>query len=113
MTLILHNFYSCYSKKHHVYCIFAYLNFFLIIFFFLCIITVVVSFPLIFVDLSQHGLTGSDIGSIVLSLPVPILTLIIGKVVERHLRNQSSNGEVSREDYENLEGPNNQEPSLN
>ncbi len=52
----------------------------LLLILFTCVVTVIVNFTLIFVDLTQHGLTGSDMGSIILSLIIPILTLIVSLV---------------------------------
>ncbi len=37
----------------------------LLLILFTCVVTVIVSFSLIFVDLTQHGLTGSDMGSLI------------------------------------------------
>ncbi len=73
------------------------------------VIAVIASYSLIFVDLTQHGLTGSDMGSILLSLIIPILTLIVGLVVKKELKKNSENSEVRREDYEPLDDANNVE----
>ncbi len=73
------------------------------------VIAVIASFSLIFVDLTQHGLTGSDMGSILLSLIIPILTLIVSLVVKQELKKNYENNEVRREDYEPLDDAHNVE----
>ncbi len=106
-AMMLHVCYSgfCIKKKR---CITA-CKIILLLIFFTCVVTVIVSFSLIFVDLTQHGLTGSDMGSILLSLIIPILTLIVGLVVKKELKKNSENNEVRREDYKPLDDSNNVE----
>ncbi len=100
-AMMLHVCYSgCYIKKKR--CITT-CKIILLLILFTCVVTVIVSFSLIFVDLTQHGLTGSDMGSILLSLIIPILTLIVGLVVKKELKKNSEHNEVRREDYEPLD----------
>ncbi len=106
-AMILHICYSgCYIKKKR--CITT-CKIILLLILFTCVVTVIVNFSLIFVDLTQHGLTGSDMGSILLSLIIPILTLIVGLVVKKELKKNSENNVVRREDYEPLDDANNVE----
>ena len=51
-----------------------------------------ISFTLIFVDLTQHGLSASDVGSIILSLAIPSLMLMVSFGVKRYLKDSSSKG---------------------
>ncbi len=100
-AIILHICYSgfCIKKKR---CITA-CKIILLLILFTCVVTVIVNFTLIFVDLTQHGLTGSDMGSILLSLIIPILTLIVSVIVKKELKKNSENNEVRREDFEPLD----------
>ena len=51
-----------------------------------------ITFSLIFVDLTQHGHSASDVGSIILSLAIPSLLLLVSFGVKQYLKDNSSNG---------------------
>ena len=58
----------------------------------ICALVFLITFTLIFVDLTQHGLSASDVGSIILSLAIPSLLLLVSFGVKRYLKDSSSNG---------------------
>ena len=65
------------------------------------------TFTLIFVDLIQHGLSASDVGSVILSLAIPSLMLLVSFGVKRYLKDSSSNG------YDNEKMPLLQKENMN
>ena len=66
-----------------------------------------ITFTLIFVDLIQHGLSASDMGSVILSLAIPSLMLLVSFGVKRYLKDSSSNG------YDNEKMPLLQKENMN
>ena len=66
-----------------------------------------ITFTLIFVDLIQHGLSASDVGSVILSLAIPSLMLLVSFGVKRYLKDSSSNG------YDNEKMPLLQKENMN
>ena len=52
-----------------------------------------ITFTLIFVDLTQHGLSASDVGSVKLSLAVPSLMLLVSFGVKRYLKDNGHDNE--------------------
>ena len=62
----------------------------MLVVFLISISIVFIFFTFIFVDLTQHGLSSSGIGSIILSLVLPFVTLTITFVVKRYLKKGSS-----------------------
>ena len=88
IIIIVVGVHSCYSSSES-----KIKNFFKIIMlvvFLISLSIVFVFFTLIFVDLTQHGLSSSGIGSIILSLLLPFVTLAITFVVKRYLKKGSS-----------------------
>ena len=66
-----------------------------------------ITFTLIFVDLIHHGLSASDMGSVILSLAIPSLMLLVSFGVKRYLKDSSSNG------YDNEKMPLLQKENMN
>lgn len=92
---------GCFIQKRYCITIFKIV---MLIIFIICALTIIVLFTLIFVDLTAHGLIGSNMGSIIFSLAVPIMTLLLSIVIERQLKKKSRDSQPQNSGYENIQG---------
>ena len=88
IIIIVVGVHSCYSSSESI--IKIVFKIIMLVVFLISISIVFLLFTFIFVDLTQHDLSSSGIGSIILSLLLPFVTLAITFVVKRYLKKSSS-----------------------
>ena len=95
-----------YSTNIHNKCM-KILKILIIMFILFSVIITLISFTLIFVDLTQHGLSASNMGSIILSLAIPSVMFVVSLAVKRQLKKDTSSNEQERASgYQQLQGVN-------
>ncbi len=104
LTSVLHIFYSETSRKCLKIC-----NTLAVLLTVLSILATSVFFTIIFVDLTNHGLSATHVGSIILSLAIPTLILVMSFMLKRYFKRseQSINGEPNLDgisEYLQLQG---------
>ncbi len=66
----------------------------------ICVIATLVFFTIIFVDLTQHGLSATHIGSILISMAIPTLILGLSIAIKRYFKSKEESdkgdGNISR-----------------
>ena len=74
-------------------------NVFILLFMILFLITFVLIFSLIFVNFTNHGLSATSIGTIILSLTIPSITLAVSALVRRKIsyNNDDNNNSITNE----------------
>ena len=104
LTSVLHIFYSGTSRKCLKVC-----NTLAVLLTVFSIIATSVFFTIIFVDLTNHGLSATHVGSIILSMAIPTLILVMSFMLKRYFKRsqESINGDPNLNEvneYQPLQG---------
>ncbi len=72
----------------------------------ICIITTLVLITIIFVDLTLHGLSASQIGSTLLAMAIPSVIFVLGLMIERQDETNGNINPSGYSSYQHLQGEN-------